>query len=99
MRVSHEGTCPDCNQYASDFASILQNIPGWNVSNGMFIGPGRRASTGIGITFATQSHPMAVALMGALRAAQIPFDVMQQIPAAALQQQGIDVEFAIMAKP
>jgi hypothetical protein len=95
VRVSHEASCSDCNQYASDFIGAIQPLPNWKVSAGMFIGPGTRAVTGIGVR-AAQANSVADAVMTALRCAQISFDTLPATPRPGNER--FDVEIEIMAK-
>jgi hypothetical protein len=79
--VTSEGGCPDCPVYAAAFERALRDA-GWNITNGMVMGPGQRPTNGIAIIVPDQANlaPEAAALQKALQSAKIDFEIFQQPP-------------------
>jgi hypothetical protein len=76
--VTSEGGCPDCPVYAAAFERALRDA-GWNVRNGMVMGPGRRPTAGIALVVPNPAKlsDEASALQRALQAAKIDFEIFQ----------------------
>jgi hypothetical protein len=84
LAIVHEGGCWDCPQYAADFDAAFRSIPGWRVSNRVVMGLVQRPAHGLAVVLVDPSHPspQEAAVLQALRAAQIEFDMQQAYPAS-----------------
>lgn len=68
---------------------------GWNIGNGVVMGPSQRPSRGIGLMVVDAQSPQAVSLQRAFRSAQIDIDIMKMGPSPG----GNAVELFITARP
>lgn len=73
LRITHEGSCPDCRRYANDFVHVFRQA-GWTVEEGMFLG-GPLLSTGIGLVTTKPNSSEARLIIEALSGANLRFDV------------------------
>jgi hypothetical protein len=69
--------CLDCNQYAEEFADIFSEAH-WSIRTPMIERPSTKSPKGIAVLSPDTNNPppSAVALIRALKAADIPFDLM-----------------------
>jgi hypothetical protein len=77
LSIESDMGCLDCNQYADEFSGILSGAH-WMIRTPMIERPGTKSLKGIAVLSPDTSNPLpaAAALMRALKAADIPFDLM-----------------------
>lgn len=77
LSIESDMGCPDCNQYAEDFSGILSEAH-WTIRTPMVERPGTKSPKGIAVLSPDPNNPLppVVALIRALKAADIPFDLM-----------------------
>jgi len=78
LLINHEGGCPDCPVFAADLERAFRDS-GWQISNGVVMGPARRPSRGLGFQIEDPNNLSAGEriIEAALRAANIEFEIMQ----------------------
>ena len=77
LSITSDMSCMDCNQYADEFSGVLSEAH-WVIRTPMVEKPGTKSPKGIAVLSPDPNNPLpeAAALMRALRAADIPFDMM-----------------------
>lgn len=70
-------SCHDCDQYAADLLSTFPQPP-WSVHMGLVSGPGKSSPKGLTVYTPDPKNPLpeAAAIVSALTAANVPFDLM-----------------------
>jgi hypothetical protein len=93
--IVHEGGRPDCPLLAADFENVFRNA-GWQVGNGVVMGPAQRPTRGIALMIPDPNNLSADAevLQRALRAAQIEVELMRRP-----FNQAPEIELFITARP
>jgi hypothetical protein len=76
LSIQSEMSCPDCNQYAADFYTVLDEAH-WKIISPRVMGAAAASPKGIAILTPDTNSPLpeAAALARALSAAKIPFDL------------------------
>jgi hypothetical protein len=76
ISIQSDMGCSDCKQYAADFLSIFPR-PAWSVIMPSVMGPSASSPKGLAILTPDPANPLpeATALVSALNAANIPFDL------------------------
>lgn len=79
INVTSDSNCYDCRGYSESLQLLLHNA-GWNVGNGVVMGPSEISRTGmIVFTSDVNNPPLSIKLLiNAFREAKIPFDVIQK---------------------
>jgi hypothetical protein len=99
IMVQHESGCPDCPLYAAAFERALRDA-GWNVENGVVMGPAQRPARGIGLMVVDPLSPDPVLLQRAFRSAQIDIEIMKMDPSPmAIIAPAANVVLFITARP
>lgn len=75
LSIESDIGCQDCNQYAEDFSVILSEAH-WTIRTPMVERPGIKSPKAVLSPDPSNPLPPAVALIRALKAADIPFDLM-----------------------
>jgi hypothetical protein len=77
LSIESDIRCLDCNQYAEEFSDIFSEVH-WNIRTPMIERPSIKSPKGIAVLSPDPSNPLpaAAALIRALKAADIPFDLM-----------------------
>jgi len=76
VRVSSDVACTDCAIYGGEIIRILSSA-GWDPTNGITVGPPIHPETGMALSLSNPQSPTPdeSKLVGALRAANVPFDL------------------------
>jgi hypothetical protein len=79
IHISGDVACTDCSIYGNEFARILDDA-GWKVITGISMGPNRHPPTGLGLSVGDPQNPTLAEskLINALRAAGVPFDLLDR---------------------
>jgi hypothetical protein len=82
--------CLDCNEYAEEFSDIFREVH-WTIKTSMVDRPTTKSPKGIAVLSPDPNNPLpaAAALIRALKAANIPFDLMP----------GVDLNFSLQGIP
>ncbi|WP_157096334.1 hypothetical protein [Methylosinus sp. R-45379] len=80
--ITYVGTCYDCDGYAGDFVDLIKSVHGWTVvSGGTVLGPSHDLISPLGVAVLDKHpstpSPATVVMDKALKAAQIPFDLLE----------------------
>jgi hypothetical protein len=77
LSIESDIRCPDCNQYAGEVSDIFSEAH-WTIRTPMVERPSTKSPKGIAVLSPDPHNPLpaAAALIRALKAANIPFDLM-----------------------
>jgi hypothetical protein len=90
LSIESDKRCPDCTQYADEFSDIFSEAH-WAISTPTVERPSTKSSKGIAVLSPDPNSPLpaAAALIHALKAANVPFDLMP----------GSDLNFSLQGIP
>ena len=86
IEIAHDGSCPDCNQFATDFSTLFSSA-GWKVVNSIVIGPGFIPPSGIAVMVSDANNLSEAQriVISALQSENISADIHQGLsPLAAV---------------